>query len=62
MYNTKVSFNLNTKFTYTITENNTQKEITDYLKNNQELIIFAYTKSPAYTTSYGTSHAILTIS
>ena len=62
MYNTKVSLNLNTKFTYTITENNTQKEITDYLKDNQQLIIFAYKKSPAYTTSYGTPHAILTIS
>ena len=57
-----ISFNLNAKFTYTITENNTQKEITDYLKDNQQLIIFAYTKSPAYTTSYGTPHAILTIS
>ena len=62
VYNTKVSFNLNAKFTYTITENNTQKEITDYLKDNQQLIIFAYKKSPAYTTSYGTPHAILTIS
>ena len=57
-----ISFNLNAKFTYTIIENNTQKEITDYLKDNQQLIIFAYTKSPAYTTSYGTPHAILTIS
>ena len=57
-----ISFNLNAKFTYTITENNTQKEITDYLKDNQQLIIFAYTKSPAYTTSYGTPHTILTIS
>ncbi|RDU61320.1 hypothetical protein CQA53_10305 [Helicobacter didelphidarum] len=61
-YNTKVSFNLNAKFTYTITENNTQKETTDYLKDNQQLIIFAYRKSPAYTTSYGTPHTILTIS
>ena len=61
-YNTKVSFDINAKFTYTITENNTQKEITDYLKDNQQLIIFAYRKSPAYTTSYGTPHTILTIS
>ena len=62
MYNTQVSFDIKAKFTYTITENNTQKEITDYLKDNQQLIIFAYTKSPAYTTSYGTPHTILTIS
>ena len=62
MYNTQVSFDINAKFTYTITENNTQKEITDYLKDNQQLIIFAYRKSPAYTTSYGTPHTILTIS
>lgn len=61
-YNTKVSFDINAKFTYTITENNTQKEITDYLKDNQQLVIFAYRKSPAYTTSYGTPHTILTIS
>lgn len=61
-YNTKISFDINAKFTYTITENNTQKEITDYLKDNQQLIIFAYRKSPAYTTSYGTPHTILTIS
>lgn len=61
-YNTKVSFDINAKFTYTITENNTQKEITDYLTDNQQLIIFAYRKSPAYTTSYGTPHTILTIS
>ncbi|GAB0173306.1 hypothetical protein NHP164001_13240 [Helicobacter trogontum] len=39
VYNTKVSFNLNAKFTYTITENNTQKEITDYLKDNQQLVM-----------------------
>ena len=62
MYNTQVSFDIKAKFTYTITENNTQKEITDYLKDNQQLIIFAYRKSPAYTTSYGTPHTILTIS
>lgn len=61
-YNTKVSFDINAKFTYTTTENNTQKEITDYLKDNQQLVIFAYRKSPAYTTSYGTPHTILTIS
>ena len=61
-YNTQVSFDIKAKFTYTITENNTQKEITDYLKDNQQLIIFAYRKSPAYTTSYGTPHTILTIS
>ena len=62
MYNTQVSFDIKAKFTYTTTENNTQKEITDYLKDNQQLIIFAYRKSPAYTTSYGTPHTILTIS
>ena len=61
-HNTQVSFDIKAKFTYTITENNTQKEITDYLKDNQQLIIFAYRKSPAYTTSYGTPHTILTIS
>lgn len=61
-YNTKVSFDINAKFSYTITENNTQKEIIDYLKDNQQLVIFAYRKSPAYTTSYGTPHTILTIS
>ena len=61
-YNTKISFEIKAKFTYTITENNTQKEITDYLKDNQQLVIFAYRKSPAYTTSYGTPHTILTIS
>ncbi|EEO24644.2 hypothetical protein HRAG_01701 [Helicobacter bilis ATCC 43879] len=43
-YNTKVSFDINAKFTYTITENNTQKEITDYLKDNQQLIIFCIQK------------------
>ena len=61
-YNTQVSFDIKAKFTYTTTENNTQKEIIDYLKDNQQLIIFAYRKSPAYTTSYGTPHTILTIS
>ena len=62
MYNTKVSFNLNTKFTYTITENNTQKETTDYLKDNQQLIILAHTGTPAYTTHHSAPHTILTIS
>ena len=61
-YNTKVSLNLNTKFTYTITENNTQKEITDYLKDNQQLIIFAYKNNPAYNAGNNTTHTILTIS
>ena len=61
-HKTKVSFDINAKFKYTITENNTQKEVTDYLKDNQQLIIFAYRNSPAYTTSYGTPYAILTIS
>ena len=71
MYNTKVSFNLNAKFTYTITENNTQKEITDYLKDNQQLIIFAYFNKPAYQVTHtnntghshtSQTHTILTIS
>ena len=61
-HKTKVSFDINAKFKYTITENNTQKEVTDYLKDNQQLIIFAYRNSPAYTTSYGTPYAMLTIS
>ena len=60
--NRKISFNLNTKFTYTITENNTQKETTDYLKDNQQLIILAHTGTPAYTTHHSAPHTILTIS
>ena len=55
-YNTKVSFDINAKFTYTTTENNTQKEITNYLTDNQQLVIFAYRKSPAYQTSNGQKH------
>ncbi|WP_233708564.1 T6SS effector amidase Tae4 family protein [Helicobacter bilis] len=62
VYNTKVSFNLNAKFTYTITENNTQKEITDYLKDNQQLVIFAYKNNPAYNVGERITHTILTIS
>lgn len=62
-YNTKVSFDINAKFTYTTTENNTQKEITNYLTDNQQLVIFAYKNAPAYTTGYyGAPHTILTIS
>ena len=61
-YNTKVSFDINAKFTYTITENNTQKEITDYLKDNQQLVIFAYKNNPAYNVGEKITHTILTIS
>ena len=62
MYNTQVSFDIKAKFTYTITENNTQKEIIDYLKDNQQLVIFAYKNNPAYNVGEKITHTILTIS
>ena len=61
-YNTKVSLNLNTKFSYTITENNSQKEVEDYLKEKHQLIIFAYKNNPAYNAGNNTTHTILAIS
>ena len=54
-----ISFNLNTQFTYT--ENNSQKEITGYLKDTQRLILFAYIKKPAYQTPSGKPHCLLHI-
>lgn len=61
-YNTKVSFDINAKFSYTITENNSQKEVEDYLKEKHQLIIFAYKNNPAYNVGNNTTHTILTIS
>lgn len=43
-------------------ENETQKEVEDYLKEKQQLIIFAYKNNPAYQTSNGQTHTILNIS
>ena len=50
---TRVSFDINAKFQYTIKEDGTQKEVEDYLKENQQLVIFAYKNAPAYQTSNG---------
>ena len=61
-YNTKVSFDINAKFSYTITENNSQKEVEDYLKEKHQLVIFAYKNNPAYNVGNNTTHTILTIS
>ncbi len=61
-YNTKVSFDINAKFSYTITENNSQKEVEDYLKEKHQLIIFAYKNNPAYNVGERITHTILTIS
>lgn len=61
-YNTKVSFDINAKFSYTITENNSQKEVEDYLKEKQQLVIFAYKNNPAYNVGERITHTILTIS
>lgn len=61
-HNTQVSFDINAKFKYTIKENETQKEVEDYLKEKQQLIIFAYKNNPDYQTSNGQTHTILNIS
>ena len=61
-HNTQVSFDINAKFKYTIKEDEIQKEVEDYLKEKQQLIIFAYKNNPAYETSNGQTHTILNIS
>ncbi|WP_343353047.1 hypothetical protein V3I05_06710 [Helicobacter mastomyrinus] len=61
-HNTQVSFDINAKFKYTIKEDEIQKEVEDYLKEKQQLIIFAYKNNPAYQTSNGQTHTILNIS
>lgn len=60
-HNTQVSFDINAKFKYTIKEDEIQKEVEDYLKEKQQLIIFTYKNNPAYETSNGQTHTILTI-
>lgn len=60
-HNTQVSFDINAKFQYTIKEDETQKEVEDYLKEKQQLVLFAYKNNPAYETSNGQTHTILTI-
>ena len=57
-----MSFDINAKFSYTITENNSQKEVEDYLKEKHQLIIFAYKNNPAYNVGERITHTILTIS
>ena len=61
-HNTQVSFDINAKFKYTIKEDEIQKEVEDYLKEKQQLVLFAYKNNPAYQTSNGQTHTILTIS
>lgn len=61
-HNTQVSFDINAKFKYTIKEEQTQKKVEDYLKEKQQLVIFAYKNKPAYQTRNGQTHIILNIS
>lgn len=60
--NMQIRFDINAKFKYTIKENDTQKEIEDYLPNNKQLVIFAYKNNPAYKVGDSIAHATLNIS
>lgn len=60
--NMQIRFDINAKFKYTIKENNTQKEVEDYLQDNKQLVIFAYKNNPAYKVGDSISHAVFNIS
>lgn len=61
--NTQITIDLNQKFTHiNIQKDKSIQQTQDYLKEKQQLVIFAYKNNPAYNVGEKTTHAILTIS